>query len=227
MDIKEFSTKPVQAIAVLPSTHEETIASVAIASAKSLLASDLNEFHWREWLEGSFTKTVRRVSAKPSLIQKFNDDPDVLSSVHVGDAIAWAYSPKPYEDFSKHVSRLQVSGLDREKTGLELFSSIEEDSTVESFSEDLRAPIVILDSDLGMSTGKSAAQAAHGLCRWLLQSDEKTRSKWIASPSIKLLFMESSEIPSNHPQAVSIRDNGLTEIEAGSLTVCVIPPETL
>src|SRR5699024_5057962 len=110
---------PVQAIAVVPGSHQETITAVALASAMAVLQSDTNQEPWTTWLAGSFTKTVRTIK-RPAQQEKIQQDPAVVSSITIGGATAYAYAPMSYEAFPSHLRRLRVSGLDVRSTSAPL-----------------------------------------------------------------------------------------------------------
>lgn len=90
----------------------------------------------------------------------------------------------------------------------------------------------IVNYELNMSAGKIATQVSHCTTRFVLENHHtqefkdwynngKTQTKIVLKGSQKLL--EELE-----PHYISIRDNGLTEIEKGSLTcVCLVVHEKL
>jgi peptidyl-tRNA hydrolase len=86
----------------------------------------------------------------------------------------------------------------------------------------------IVNKDLCMSTGKIAAQTAHAsrLIALRDQNDEVYK-EWL-SIMMKTIVLEGSEkrllkLLETYSEAIGIRDNGLTEIPANSLTVVVLP----
>jgi|TARA_B100001778_G_C18219998_1_gene464004 PTH2 family peptidyl-tRNA hydrolase len=95
---------------------------------------------------------------------------------------------------------------------------------------------IIVNSALKMSAGKVAAQAAHGavqaaltaqgirsevLEQWLQQGGRKI---CLQTDSLDILESVQLNASKSRIQSVEIRDAGLTEIPAGSLTVVVLGP---
>lgn len=72
--------------------------------------------------------------------------------------------------------------------------------------ESARATVYVA-SDLGMSTGKAAAQTAHAFCGL---------AGFARPEAIDLVWCPSEQFPDD--RLVEIQDNGLTEIAPGSLT---------
>lgn len=194
--------KLVQAIAVKPSTHRDTICAVALASTRAFLTPH-NRSCWHEWLKASMTKSVRRAT-KPAALAACRADPLVTATAKVGEAQAFAYLPMPYEDFPKHLSRLQVSGLNiaDEPSGISL---------------DDRALFVEINAELDMTTGKTAAQVAHALVLWSLEAPQAVLDRFWAAPSLHLRYCDFDD--PEEPGDIVIHDNGLTEVAPGSATV--------
>lgn len=206
--------KLVQPIAVLPGTHHETIAAVAIASARATIRHDINLDPWRAWLSGSFTKSVRRVRRAAHLDQ-IRLDPDAICHALVGDAVAIAYRPMPYDDFPKQLSRLRVSGLDRRDDAVP-------DSWSYSFDRSVRAhaPQVVLNRSVDMTTGKAAAQVAHAMVLWSLAVPEGIATTWADDPTLHLSTadLDTQRVAPEGGRSIIVRDNGLTEVDPGTIT---------
>lgn len=204
----------VQAIAVTPGTHFETVGAVAIAAAVAAGEQRSHAEAWQSWLGASFTKSVRRVR-RPADIAELSDDP-MLAAVHAcGSARAFAFVPMPYPQFPPRLRRLQVSGLDIDRAldlRLRAWESVPRADT----------PEVLINQDLQMSTGKTAAQVAHALVARTLDLAPSDLTRWIADPAVRLRVTDLDEIAVQH--SITIRDNGLTEIEPGTATVRIARP---
>lgn len=211
-------TTPVQAIAVTPGTHLETIAAVAIASAVS--ASTPHPEHvgeWAAWFDGAFTKTVRRAT-KPAQIAKLEADLLVQAEHQIGSAKAYAYAPMSYDVFPKHLRQLQVSGLDVDRDT----DRTPEYFATESVPQATHAPLVLISRDISMSTGKTAAQVAHALAAWTQFLPEEELERWSQHPALSLQYGGLDEITAD--SSITIQDNGLTEVAPGTATVRIALP---
>lgn len=203
----------VQAIAVVPGTHFETIAAVATASAIAACQRRGDPEDWQAWFGQSFTKTVRRAK-RPSQIGPLEADPLVVERFEVGGARAFAYAPMDYCEFPAHLRRLQVAGLDIDR-------SLDSDQNYWRSGHGPHSaqldPTVVINESVSMSTGKSAAQVAHALVAWTQALPGPARIKWMTSPALNLLVGDLDSVPKEH--SITIRDNGLTEINPGTATV--------
>lgn len=170
--------------------HEDAVLAAARASRSAWTPETSAVF--AEWLSGQHTKTVRR--AKPAqfdrLVARFGVD-----AVRVGDAAAFALVPSAYEDFDAGVARLQVSGLVLPRAG---------DRPV-----DLGGAVLVVNSSLGMTTGKEAAQVAHGA--------------WSAGTSdVSVVRCDAAAFARAAERADSVVvDSGLTELDGPTPTVAV------
>lgn len=200
-------TEHVQPIVLLvdrenPAPAVDGISAVAGASAISYRARNPEDPAWLEWLSGPFAKSVRRADAKT--FRKVLDELGDLSPViyQVGEASAAAFPPMPNDQLPKQLARLQVSGT----------TLPDKESTASAFGA--RTPTIWLNADLGMSTGKAAAQAAHAAMLWLIE----TPSAPINSPLVVFRPQPILEgVAEDFPSSV-IRDAGRTEIAPDSLT---------
>lgn len=193
----------VQAILVnKKGAHEEMIEAVARAALQAYRKGE--GAAWSEWLAGRFTKSVRRSPRDLGVLK------GVLGGelVACGEAQALALTPMSYEEMPKSVREGQVQGTKRPEGG--------------KWARDERGLEIWLDQDLGMSTGKAAAQVAHGLMAWWLRASREEREEWVVNgEGLFLQAVEGGEL-ARAKSVVSINDAGLTEIEAGSLTVKVL-----
>lgn len=166
-----------------------------------------------EWLSGPFGKTVRRCSPTDmSKVAMWCDENSVsYEAYEVGDSAALALPPMRYEDMPKRVANAQVAGTDFERHIPEAGTSA--------------APRVILHVEESLSTGKATAQAAHALWMWgldwLVTAQPADLTDYLASgPSVALNLTSANALASldGLPRTASVRDAGLTEIAAGTLT---------
>lgn len=97
-----------------------------------------------------------------------------------------------------------------------------------SAAGDPAAVVLVVNDELGMSTGKAAAQSAHALFAWLLEairSDIERVDAWLAAEQpVRVVFAEQGEFARLSRKATGplIRDAGRTEITPGSTTAFVV-----
>lgn len=215
----------VQPIIVDPCGHEETILAAALASAGLLghtidastaLGSRAHAATWDTWLNGRFTKSVRRIR-RPIEREKVNR----LAArqlpalrVDVEGAIATAFEPMAYSQYPPELKKLQVSGLD-------IAPRPDDAPPAERPSQFSLTPTIILDPDVAMSTGKAAAQAAHALGLWVLALSSDERALWLADTGARL---EYARIDPDDKGLLVIRDSGLTEIPPDTATAAIPVP---
>jgi peptidyl-tRNA hydrolase len=198
-------------------SHSESILAVAKASLLGYLKQSVSEEDvWQVWLDDEQGKTVRR--AKEQDFEKLLAEQDHAAEVSVGKARALAYAPVRYTEMSKKVRRLQVNGTDFER-----------ESGARTSLSGIRpsCPTVVLDAGLGMTTGKSAAQASHALFAWWWTLNNERRQEWLSSGSpLDVVEVSSSEFRALSRSLSSyhliIHDAGHTEIESGSATAFVL-----
>lgn len=210
----------VQPIAVVPGTHFETIAAVAIASNLAAAHADLDAEPWKAWLSRAFTKTVRRISKHAdarSLADLSAADP-ASRSFTVGGATAYAFAPMAYDDFPKRLRQLRVAGLDLERNG---------EGFIMTPVGHLVRPDMVVSHDVQMTTGKAAAQVAHALMVWLIELRTNGHAAflaWRAEPTLALRVADLDEIPASKAHSITIVDSGLTEIAPKTATVRISRP---
>lgn len=197
----------VQPIAVSKTgTHEDVVRAVAAASVFAFLKTNADP-EWGEWLAGPFTKTVRRGT---------NSQFDAAIEVGIvrtqqGDAQAVAGKPVSYEDMGLPWSKMQVSGLERERVGWGVHERQPGD------------PLFCVNPHIEMSTGKTAAQVAHALFSWVLKQDVAGVAEWVTNGA-GFYIVEDAElwdgIVGCYPRPlVEIVDAGFTEIAPQTTTV--------
>ncbi|MBG0738711.1 hypothetical protein IV500_04670 [Paeniglutamicibacter antarcticus] len=201
-----------------PASHRDSILAAAVASveayAKILGPSVVCHESWTQWLSGRFTKSVRRADLKAFARLAADDTRKNESLVTIGKAKAMAYLPQSYAEMPKALTRLQVSGTD-----------LPHEPVTTSSRQRSGDPIIVLNGALGMSTGKSAAQAAHALFAWQL-------NRGLDDPELASLQLRSTDlIIASAEEFITLRtcaagplivDAGLTEIAPDTATAFVI-----
>lgn len=196
-------------------SHLDVVVAVAQASVGAWMASkhipECAE-RWDKWLSGPFTKTVRRADQK-TLEALFWEAETVVSGEDgpEGAAIAMAFLPMSPQEFPKEIKRAQVSGLNRPRIHLPFLKN-----------PHITYPRVVVDEALEMSTGKTAAQVAHGVFAWALRRPEWIHEWWIEGMPIDVYETDRFDcVAKRSDLIVRINDAGRTEVEPGSLTVVV------
>ncbi|MHA7270235.1 peptidyl-tRNA hydrolase [Arthrobacter sp. HLT1-20] len=188
-----------------PASEQHGIAAAALASALAYLR-DPESPDWQTWADGAFAKSVRRADAKmfAKVLAAFPEH--VLATV--GEASAAGLPPMPAAELPKLLAKLQVSG-----TQLPKGTPLPE-----------QALTIVLNASLEMSTGKAAAQAAHALFAWVLQSKPASVEAWAASGfPVGVDNVPEKEFRKGARKSAGpvIQDAGRTEIEPGSTTAFV------
>lgn len=191
-------------------THEQMVEAAALASVAAWFAEP-DAPVWEEWLSGAFAKTVRR--ARPVEVEKVQ--PYVVAAIRVGDAEAFAMLPHDKATLPREVAKLQVSGLDAERTGW-----------TEPAGLPPGAPTLVINADAGMTTGKTCAQAAHGLFAWALSQKRILPLEDWAAANMPFAIREVDRVEFERLRAcgavVVIEDAGHTEVDPGTATVLVL-----
>jgi hypothetical protein len=198
----------VQPIAVLKNSgsHEEVVQAVAEASVLAWLNAP-EDPAWEAWLSGRFTKSVRR--ATPAQISAATEF--ALADVGVNEAQALGFAPMTYAEYPKVLSKMQVANTDFERTGRWI---------VDPYAE---GPKLWLNVENEMTTGKTAAQVAHGLFAWLLRKSEEERRAWQGNG----MPLSIAEVPASYfakmrfVSVVTVNDAGFTEVDPHTTTVVV------
>jgi PTH2 family peptidyl-tRNA hydrolase len=137
-----------------------------------------------------------------------------------------------------HLKTLQEMGFDKEdcesalkesEGNLDLALNILESRTLPRYKL-----VFLVRTDLGMGTGKIAAQVGHAAIGAYQQCPRSTLSKWEECGTAKIVLQVSSleelQTLEQCAKAVglatyTVEDAGRTQIESGSVTVCAIGPD--
>jgi hypothetical protein len=190
-----------QIIVSATGTHEDVVTAVALASAESYLMYRDDEVvrpAWDEWLSGRFTKTVRESRRSSDTDRALKEERSVAA--RVGSAVAVALCPS--NEMPQWVKRLRVTGLNRPR-GRWFFTPKIIPAT----------PTVAINPQISMTTGKTAAQAAHATMKWLI---ERGPADFTFSDDVHHFW-----VLQRSKQALKIEDAGLTEVNPGTTTVAV------
>lgn len=193
-----------------PASHEDTCLAAALASVKAWIAFPEDPL-WSQWYPDGQGKSVRR--GKPKDFRALEAQGAVL--VRVGDALAAGLPPSMYP-LSGRMKQLQVAGTEMEHSGLPSQHSWPAPPGVPALQ-------IGVDTALGMSTGKAAAQSAHAAFDWAVRLGPERLSAWAgAGYPARLLPLNRADMARLSPSAsVRIHDAGHTEIASGSLTAIV------
>ena len=146
--------------------------------------------------------------------------PRSASAVTIGNVKALGLKPYWKDSAVQTLNEMQVSGLDRPRIG---FESMEHFQFAPIASSRRPKLYVAINPDLEMTTGKTASQVAHGLLAWatthpnfrpLTDNGGFTGDAWGVTDN-RLAFERLSDAT----DAITIVDDGLTEIDPDSTTV--------
>lgn len=163
----------------------------------------------RDWQDARIRKVVRR--ARGAEWRKASALPGI--AVTGKAAQVRVFPPVPLDGWPKELLKLQVSGTDL-------------DDPADPPAPDPLAPVLWLNPELGMSAGKTMAQAGHGaqLAWWELTEAERTAWREAdfalsvrVAPRGEWAALTSGGLP-------VVRDAGFTEIAPGSCTVVADHP---
>jgi peptidyl-tRNA hydrolase len=173
-------------------------------------ARSLGEGEWaeavRNWQDARIRKVVRR--ARGAEWRKASALPGI--TVTGKEAEVRVFPPIPLDGWPKELAKLQVSGTDL-------------DDPEEPGDPDPAGPVLWVNPDLGMSAGKTMAQAGHGaqLAWWELSDAERDGWRAAGFPlSVRTASARKWHELAAEPGLPVVRDAGFTEIAPGK-TVAV------
>ena len=191
-----------------PCAEDEGIAAAALASVNALLGHPRHPY-WKPWAQGAFAKSVRRADAK-MFAKVAGEFPD-HAMAEIGAAKAMGFAPMQADSLPKRLAKLQVSGTTLPPGGCPAATGVR----------------IVLNDSLGMSTGKAAAQAAHALFAWVLETAPDALGAWRAAGcalSVERLGAKEFGAAARRADGPVIHDAGRTEITPGSATAFVKLP---
>ncbi len=196
----------VQYIVVGPHVlHEQVAADVALASVGRMLATGTDHGTWPEYLAGeAIAKRVKRCNRTTW------EQIAGLEGAYVhGSAIA--FDPMLGEDVPDLVHKAAASHFDRERS----------DEPAPRFGP---GRWIIADQGLAMTTGKTAAQAAHALMIAVL--DGATGPGPV--DDVRFIDLPTEDFRNAKQRAVAVvevHDAGRSEVEPGANTACFVVVE--
>lgn len=215
-------SKLVQAILVEKTddiSHEAAVRVAATASLNTAFLDMDDEFRdpvWEEWLSGPFTKTVRRV--KPAIMERLiaADGPEFAQAMIVdipGLPRSMSLRPMTMDQFPKLVRNAQVSGFDVPKE----FTTLDSIDVVQ-INFDAGKVAIVVNDELGMTTGKECAQVSHGFwIAWLNGVRDERKGYYPAVMRVSQKDFSQLEETARY----CVNDNGLTEFD-GVVTKTVL-----
>ena len=200
----------VQYIVVGPQAlHEQVVADVALASVGRMLATGVDQGTWPDFLDEAIAKRVKRCNQT-----KWNQIAALPGAYVHGCAIA--FDPLTWEDVPELVRKAAASHFDRERSAPP--------------AEQIGGPgrWVIADAGLAMTTGKTAAQAAHALMLAILDgvagSDPEGMGPGVLD-HVHFADLTTEGFLAATQRAsviVEVEDAGRSEVEPGTRTACFV-----
>lgn len=202
----------VQPVLVAPTGSHLGVIEAAASASVATLAAHWQDPAWGLWLSGAFAKTVRR--AQPAVLARAEALGGVRHTSADG-ATAVALPPSRYCHLPPFVAKAQVQGLVR-------------DEPIPTGWPDT-GMWVCLRSDLGMTTGKAAAQAAHALMAAALDEAglepaglrtvaAQASFAWVTRDTFDDLAASTDSVS----VLAAVTDAGRTEIPAGTQTAVAV-----
>ncbi|WP_405491237.1 aminoacyl-tRNA hydrolase [Nocardia sp. NBC_00511] len=206
-----------QMVLHIPKDEPPARSALLAAAASAVVALCLDERvgpdgEWEQryltWKRSRIRKVARRARGAQWLAAQQVDG----VTVEVAGAQARALVPGPVGDIDARIKRLQISGTELP------FDAPE--------PGDPGIPVLWVNSDLGMTVGKAAAQVGHA--SMLLAGAMPVRQAYAwAAQGFRCTVAEAD--PARWGQlvgagaAVAVRDAGFTEVAPGSMTVIAMP----
>lgn len=212
------STRLVQPIIVPKSNTSEIDTAIAVAMASYRPDSEFHDVEaWRSWFSDSYAKSVRRASdgifqKLSAMIESETDDEVYMHGKMYSyrGCKAIAYEPMLYTDMPKLISKCQVAGTNFDNSD-KVYTTKD---TVESITT--ADTIIIVNDSLGMSSGKVAAQVAHGY--WMSINGSSAAS---VEPVVYYAKAKDFNEIKKYAKAIIV-DSGLTELDGQNETIIVL-----
>lgn len=209
-----------QMVLHIPKDEPPARSALLAAAATAVVALCLDERvgpagEWEQryltWKRSRIRKVARRARGAQWLAAQQVDG----VTVEVAGAQARALVPGPVGDIDARIKRLQISGTELP------FDAPE--------PGDPGIPVLWVNSDLGMTVGKAAAQVGHA--SMLLAGAMPVRQAYAwAAQGFRCTVAEADPARWGHlvrqvgaGAAVAVRDAGFTEVAPGSMTVIAMP----
>ncbi|MGW4535615.1 aminoacyl-tRNA hydrolase [Nocardia sp. NPDC004340] len=209
-----------QMVLHIPKNDPPARSALLAAAASAAVAVCLDERvgpdgEWEEryltWKRSRIRKVARRARGAQWLAAQEVDG----VTVDFGGAQARALVPGPVGDVDPRIRRLQISGTE-----------LPEEADI---AIDPECPVLWVDSELGMTVGKAAAQVGHA--SMLLAGALSVRQAYAwAATGFRCTVAEAdpghwAELRQRvaRGDAVAVRDAGFTEVAPGSMTVIAVP----
>jgi peptidyl-tRNA hydrolase len=192
-------------VAARAGSHEEVVVATARASVLAWVTAPL-EPGWEPWISGRFVKSVRR--ARPAEFLRICEQ--AIWVENEGQARVAAFPPIPLEEWWEPLRKLQVGHFERDRTGV--------------WPNREGGPQLLINPDIEMSTGKTAAQVSHGVFAYAKGLSPATRAMWVGRGlpfAVAEKVADWSALVEACP--LIIRDAGRTEIEPDTVTILVFP----
>ncbi len=199
--------------------HQDTVRAVAFASLACHIV-DPDHPNWEQWLSGRFTKTVRRVKITAKLNEITNQCASEGGLVcHMDGITVAAFIPDHPEKMSAELRACQVSEFNRPRDPSNILTN--QYGTVDGYpraGDDFsKCTFVCLNPRVEMSTGKTAAQVAHGFWSAYLNFGAEASQIVIRANSL-FHSVEINDADLWEPY-IYLRDAGLTEIDPDTETI--------
>ncbi|WP_235840367.1 aminoacyl-tRNA hydrolase [Corynebacterium yudongzhengii] len=170
---------------------------------------------WHEGLQHWYDHLIRKIARRGR--NKPWEDVQKLPGVtmETDGVLARAFVPTAVADVPHEIKKLQIKGTDL---------PMDEESAAEPAPG---LPLIAVNADLEMTTGKAAAQVGHGSMLLAAAQDLEWVRRW-ADKDFALQVREYPaqrlrELVADNPEAVVVRDAGYTEVAPDSATVVALP----
>jgi len=201
----------------VPKTRPPARSDLLEAAARAVVAVCLapeaaTDPAWRAGLEGWYDHLIRKVArrARNKAWEDVQSVPGV--TVDARGAQARAFVPSSVAEVPAPVRKLQIQGTELPPD--------------EPGPVDRTHPLILVDADLEMSTGKAAAQVGHASMLLAASLDLPAVRAW-ADTGFALAVREvpHAEFATylDAPGVVTVRDAGYTEVAPDALTVLAVP----